>query len=73
MKIKFVVIENTDDGRNIILITESSKKAHKIADALQELNAPNCENIIYEVETYKGFKGIKYYDYYEKLKKDKSE
>ena len=69
MKTKFVVIENTDDGRNIILMTESKKKAHKVANTLQELNAPNCENIIYEVETYRGFKGIEFYDYYDKLKK----
>lgn len=64
---RFVVIENTDDGRSIILITESAKKAHKIADTLQELNAPNCEDIIYEVETYRGFKGIEHYDYYNRL------
>ena len=69
MKMKFVVIENTDDGRSIILITESHKKAHKIAETLQELNAPNCENIIYEVETYRGLKGIEFYDYCGKLKK----
>lgn len=59
MKIKFVVIENTDDGRNIILITESCKKAEKVATSLQELNDPSCENVLYEVETYRGFKGIK--------------
>lgn len=70
---KFIVIQNDCDGRSIVLITESQKKAHKVADTLQELNDPTCENILYEVETYIRFKGLKYWDFNGKLKEDKSE
>jgi hypothetical protein len=73
MKMKFIVIENSCDGRNIVLITESQKKAHKVADTLQEINDSTCENILYEVEHYVRFKGLKHWDYNGKLKKDKSE